>query len=119
MTIEDFGSNVRIEQRFAPVRPVPRSVRGGGDALTKAGFQITDNAINLDASGNPVWPWVIYQRQAVVDGIHPWTGEPTTETSVWMPVDVRDTEEDARAAAQALAGTLGAAMKSSKKSAKH
>ena len=106
MPMEDFGADVRIEQRFAPVRPAPRSLPGSTNvALTKSGRVITTNVPHTDADGNPIWAWVIYRREVVVNGINPWTGEATSDTHVWMPVEERDTYEEARARAQELAGS--------------
>jgi hypothetical protein len=110
MPIEDFGPDIRIEQRFAPVRPLPRNRYN----RNKAGNPITDNAINLDAEGKPIWAWVLYRRTPVSDGIHPWHGEPTALTEVWMPLGEFNSVEDARAAAKAEQEKLGSKPKKGK-----
>jgi|SRR6516165_7207904 len=117
MTIEQFGDDVRIEQRFAPVRPISLS-RGRTMVRNVAGNAVTTNVSHTDAAGNPIWAWVVYQRQAVVNRIHPWSGEPTSDELVWMPVQEFNTHDEAAAAAQQLAGTLGSTP-SKKSKGKH
>jgi hypothetical protein len=119
MTIEQFGDQVRIEQRAAPVRPIPLSRGSRGTVLTTAGNPVTANVIHTDSEGNPIWAWVVYQRQVVVNNIHPWTGEPTIDDFVWMPVQECNTYDEAAAAAKQLAGTLGSTPSKKSKGAKH
>jgi hypothetical protein len=104
MPTEFFGDDVMIEQRSAPVKPVALRDGTGTPVMTQAGKPVTYSVPNVDGDGNPILAWVVYERMAVVDGIHPWTGDKTSETFVWMPVAECGTVEEARQTAEQLRG---------------
>lgn len=102
--IQYFGTDVLIEKRFAPVKPVQRYSANRQLMLNKSGKAKTFNVPNRDADGNPIWAWVVYQKATVVGGVHPFSGEQTTLPFVWMPVDEANTYDEACAKAQQLSG---------------
>lgn len=103
-TREFFGSNVLIEQRFAPVKPVQRFGKDRSPMLNKSGKPKTFNVPHKDANGKPIWGWVVYRKTKVIGKVHPFTGEQTSLPFVWMPAGEFDTRDEARQLAQQLSG---------------